>query len=149
MKVGIRSDIQTCIFFLYSVRGNIQSAHWFSDWDMSKCCLSAPCHLLPKSHRLTQAMAVTPGQEVHQSECVTDLTRPSQREVVKAWQAWVTCPAMRLSEPAVEGKQVSSAPYFVFLCQLHFSLPVPRGDRPVMPLLLDSSHPIQCAKSEM
>lgn len=61
MKVGLGSDIQAYIFFLYSARENIQSAYWFSDWDMSECFLSAPCHLLPERHQLPLIMAMVRG----------------------------------------------------------------------------------------
>lgn len=61
-------------------------------------------------------------------EYVTGPTLPSQQEVFKAWQAWVTCQAVRLSEPTVERMPVSLEPYFIFLCEVYCYLPVPRVD---------------------
>lgn len=130
MKVEIGSGISDCIFFLYSVRENTQSTHCFSDWDTSQCFLVVPCHLLPISHQRAiswpLAMAITTDKEIYQVKYGPDL--PSQQEVFKAWQAWVTYQALRLCEPAVEWKSVYSGPYFDFLCQLYFCLPVPTLD---------------------
>lgn len=145
MKVGIGSDIQAYIFFLYFVRENRQSAQWFSDWNMSECFLSAPYHLLSESHRLTQPWPLPPVRGSPGREGVTDPTLPSQWEVLKAWQVWVTCLAVGWSEPAVERKQVFLGPIFCLpLWTLLLSSCSQR--RSLMPFLLDSSLLIQCTK---
>lgn len=78
-------------------------------------------------------------------EGVTDPTLPSQWEVLKAWQVWVTCLAVGWSEPAVERKQVFLGPIFCLpLWTLLLSSCSQR--RSLMPFLLDSSLLIQCTK---
>lgn len=144
MKVGIGSDRSGYIFFLSSVRENIQSTHWFSEGDTILVFLT--CSLPSAPRKPSAECCPWPLAVIKQGKWW--LVQLSQVSMKYLRHDRLGCLGMLGGMNSSRGGASFLGTYFVFLCQLDFNLPVPRVCS-LVPFQLDPSYPIQCTENEI